>query len=102
MKETCEHHQRYRRRSGRPDQRAFREAWKDQRDQCESDVFEEWAVGGESHAPKLPCMALFPYDIKQGIISGFEPFHKGIPFFAIRRMLPNKKCIDDHDHRYLD
>lgn len=60
------------------------------------------AVGGESHAPKLPCMALFPYDIKQGIISGFEPFHKGIPFFAIRRMLPNKKCIDDHDHRYLD
>ena len=47
-------------------------------------------------------MALFPYDIKQGVISGFEPFHKGIPFFAIRRMLPNKKCIDDHDHRYLD
>lgn len=40
-------------------------------------------------------MALFPYDIKQGVISGFEPFHKGIPFFAIRRMLPNKKCIDD-------
>ena len=47
-------------------------------------------------------MALFPYDIKQGVISGFKPFHKGIPFFAIRRMLPNKKCIDDHDYRHLD
>ncbi len=53
-KETCEHHQRYRRRSSRPDQRAFRETWKNQGDQRESNVFEEGAVGGESHAPKLP------------------------------------------------